>query len=267
MEDNIRGSMTTFVHLSDLHFGPRFVPHLGEVILKEIATLNPDAVVISGDFTLRARHAEYAIAREFVRKISRPVLTIPGNHDQPLFELFERLVDPYRRYRQYICSTLDATLSIDGLFVLGLSDCHPIVPGGFWRLPQRAWIQEQLKRAPKNAVKVIASHHQFVWGGKWRPAGFWYPTPALEWLARHGVELMLNGHTHVPLAEQVACGIVVSRAGTATSDRIRHGWGNTYNVITIDAKQISVHVRQYEPQADSYVESKTYTFPRRGNSV
>lgn len=259
--------MPTFVHISDLHFGPRFIPHLGQVILKEVANLNPDAVVISGDFTLRARHNEYAAASQFVKSITRPVLTIPGNHDQPLFAPLERLTTPYARYRKYICPTDDAKLSAGSFFFLGLCDCRPILPGGFWSARQRAWIQKELECAPPDSIKVIVSHHQFLWGGKWRPAGFWYPTQALEWLAQQGVELVLNGHTHVPLAEQVTQGIVIARAGTATSSRIRHGWGNAYNVVTVDDEHISIFVRHYDEQADAYIASQAYTFSRRLKSA
>jgi 3',5'-cyclic AMP phosphodiesterase CpdA len=255
--------MTTFIQLSDLHFGPRFIPHLGLVILKEISDLNPDAVVISGDFTLRARNSEYEAAREFVRQIKPPVLTIPGNHDQPLFAPFERLTTPYKRYQNYICETLDATLAVPGLYFVGLSDCRPILPGGFWSRAQRIWIQKQLAAADPDAIKVIVSHHQFLWGGKWRPAGFWYPARALEWLARQGVELVLNGHTHVPTAERTPQGVIVARAGTATSDRTRHGWGNSYNVIQVQPNSVTVCVRHYDEQPDKYLEHKTFTFPRR----
>jgi 3',5'-cyclic AMP phosphodiesterase CpdA len=255
--------MSKFIHLSDLHLGSRFVSHLGEVILQDIGKLDPDAVVVSGDFTLRARHYEYEAAREFLDRIPKPTLTIPGNHDQPLFAPFERLIDPYRRYRKYICSTIDATLAVDGLYFVGLSDCHPILPGGFWWRPQRSWIRQQLASAPRGAAKVIASHHQFLWGGKWRPAGFWYPTASLDWLARQGVELVLNGHTHVPEIVQTSSGIVVCRAGTATSNRIRHGWNNTYNVVTIEDKQICVSIQQYDESRDTFTLAQEYTFPRR----
>lgn len=257
--------MTSIVHLSDLHFGSHFVQHLGEILVKEIETLKPDAVIVSGDFTLRAQPREYAAAREFLDKIPYPTLTIPGNHDQPLFAPVERLTAPYARYRKYICPTVDVSLSVNGLFALGLSDCRRILPGGFWSREQRLWIQRELAAAPRGAVKIIASHHQFLWEGKWRPAGFWYPTQALEWLAGQDVEIILNGHTHVPVAEQVASGIVVSRAGTATSSRIRLGWGNTYNVVTVDPQHISVSVRQYDASADAFLEAKAYPFPRRGN--
>lgn len=254
--------MIKFVHLSDLHFGSRFVSHLGDLILKDIEELNPDAVVVSGDFTLRARHYEYQEARVFLDKIPKPTLTIPGNHDQPLFAPVERLVDPYRRYRKYICPTIDATLGVDGLYFVGLSDCHPILPGGFWWRQQRLWIRQQLENAPQGAVKVIVSHHQFLWGGKWRPAGFWYPTASLAWLGQLGVELVLNGHTHVPVVERTASGVIVARAGTATSDRIRHGWSNTYNVVVLDDSQITISIRQYDQSCDTFLHVKEFTFPR-----
>lgn len=254
--------MTTLIHLSDLHFGSSHASHLDEIVLKEIATLNPDAVIISGDFTLRAHHHEYAEARAFLNRISKPTLAIPGNHDQPIFNPLERLTRQFARYRQYIHADIDSTLEVPGLFIVGLNDNEPILPGGFWSREQRAWIEQRLRRAPRDAVKVVATHHQLVWEGKWRPAGFWYPTRALEFLARAGVEVVLNGHTHIPGATQTAQGIVVARAGTATSERTRHGCGNSYNLISIDGKQIAVFIRRYDAQADVFIAERAFTFPR-----
>ena len=257
--------MPTLIHLSDLHFGPYHRAHLDEILLKEIAVLNPDAVVISGDFTMRARHREFEQACDFLARIAKPMLTIPGNHDQPILtprDWIERLTRQYARYQKYIHDDIDSILDANGLFVLGLNDNHPILPGGFWSRAQRAWIKAQLARAPRGAVKVIATHHQFDWDSSWRPAGFWFPTRALEFLAARGVELVLNGHTHVPDATQTRQGIVVSRAGTATSGRLRHGNGNAYNLITLDAKRITVFLRQYDPQANAYVSARAFTFPR-----
>lgn len=58
--------MPTLIHISDLHFGPHHHAHLDEIILKEIAMLNPDVVITSGDFTMRARHREFEQARDFL---------------------------------------------------------------------------------------------------------------------------------------------------------------------------------------------------------
>ncbi|HEX7587665.1 MAG TPA: metallophosphoesterase [Anaerolineae bacterium] len=255
--------MPTLIHLSDLHFGPGYQLKVGRVILKDIETLQPDAVVISGDFTMRARQPEYESAREYLAQITRPTLVIPGNHDQPVHAPVERLLTPYARYQKYISADKDTTLSAGDLFISGLNDNHRILPGGFWSGRQRAWLAEQLVCAPRGAIKIVATHHQLSWEGKVRPAGFWFPDRTLSWLARSGVEVVLNGHTHVPHAVQSPEGIVVARAGTATSSRTRHGHGNAYNLITLDDKQISVFVRLYDEHSDAFVAAQAYTFPRR----
>lgn len=256
--------MPTLVHLSDVHFGPHHHAHLDEAVLRDLATLNPDAVIVSGDLTMRARHREFEHARDFLARITQPILTIPGNHDQPILtprDWVERLTRQYARYQQYIHPTIDTTLEVNGLFIVGLNDNHPILPGGFWTRAQRAWLDAQLARAPHDAAKIIATHHQFVWNG-WRPAGFWRAEETLAWLAARGVELVLNGHTHIADAVQTSHGIVVARAGTATSGRTRRRDGNAYNLITLDAHHIHVQVRRYDAFANTFVVGKTLTFAR-----
>lgn len=259
--------MPTLVHLSDLHFGPHHNSHLAEIILRDIAALNPDAVIVSGDFTMRARHSEFEQARAFLTQIDKPWLAIPGNHDQPILpvaDAIERFTNCFARYTKYIHPRIDSVLPIDGLFVIGLNDNRPIWPGGFWSREQRAWLNDQLARAPRESAKVLATHHQLVWQG-WRPAGFWRAEHTLDFLAQHGVELVLNGHTHVAQVEQVSNGIVVARAGTATSGRLRHSHANAYNLITIDEKQITVFVRSFDARADAFASARAYTFKRRNS--
>ena len=217
---------------------------------------------------MRARHTEYQSAREYLARIKKPKLMIPGNHDQPILPIadsIERFTHQFGRYQKYIHPNIDSALDAPGWFVIGLNDNHPIAPGGFWSSHQRAWMQNQLTNAPRGSIKVVVTHHQLSWGGKWRPAGFWYPTRALEFLARYGVDLVLNGHTHVPHAEQTTQGIVVARAGTATSGRLRHGRANSYNLISADSTQISIFVRQYDERADAFVSTRAFTFSRRTN--
>ncbi|MEW5717490.1 MAG: metallophosphoesterase, partial [Chloroflexota bacterium] len=148
--------MSSLIHLSDLHFGPHHRTHLDAVLLKEIALLHPDVVVVSGDFTMRARHREFVQARDFLARIPKPTLAIPGNHDQPILtplDWVERFTRQYARYRKHIHTDTDSSLSANGLFVLGLNDNHPALPGGFWTRAQRVWLEDQLARAPRGAVK------------------------------------------------------------------------------------------------------------------
>lgn len=259
--------MPTLLHLSDLHFGPHHHAPLDEILLRDIATLNPAAVIVSGDLTMRARPREFEQARDFLARIAKPTLTLPGNHDQPILtprDWLERLTRQYARYQQYIHPAIDSTLEARGLFVVGLNDNHPILPGGFWSRAQRAWLAAQLARAPRAAVKIIATHHQLAWNG-WRPAGFWGAEKTLAWLAARGVELVLNGHTHTAEARQTR-GIVIARAGTATSERTRHGHGNAYNLISIEEKQIAVFIRRYDTHAHAFVTARADTFARAGSA-
>lgn len=259
--------MPTLIHLSDLHFGPAYLPNLGETILKEIDQLRPDAVVVSGDFTMRARHGEYAAARDYLKRITRPVLVIPGNHDQPIFDPVERLVRPFARFQQYIQNDVDSTLGVGGLFIAGLNDNHSILPGGWWSRAQREWLAAQFANAPRHAVRVVATHHQLMWEGQARPAGFWYPNRTIAFLERFGVELVLNGHTHIPAAAQTTQGIVVARAGTGTSSRTRKGSPNAYNLINVEDGRISVFVRRYDRTNHAFVAAQAFSFARRARSI
>lgn len=253
--------MPILIHLSDLHFGPSYLPKLGDAIIEDIRTINPDIVVVSGDLTLRARDSEFQRAREFLGGIEKPTLTIPGNHDQTILNPLERLVAPLARYKRHIDPRIDSSLDANGFFVVGLNDNHPILPGGFWSRSQREWIERECARAPRGVVRVLATHHQLEWNG-WRPAGFWYPTPTLLFLARCGIELVLNGHTHIPSSIQTSQGIVIARASTATCTRTRHGEGNSYNLIAFDQTEISVCIRRYDVRAERFIAAQAYTFPR-----
>jgi len=233
------------------------------LVLEEIKTIDPDVVVISGDLTFRARDKEFAAARSFLDRIPKPFLTIPGNHDQTIFNPLTRLIAPVRRYEKQICHSQDMSLEAKGFFIVGVNDNRPILPGGFWSGAQRKYIQREFARSTPGSVRVIATHHQMMWEGKYKPAGFWYPSRAFEMLAKCGVELVLNGHTHIPNAVQTREGIVVSRASTATCTRTRHGEGNSYNLITFDKEKISVTMRRYDERADEFIAAQVFSFPRR----
>lgn len=261
--------MPVLVHLSDLHFGPKFVEHLAELILREISDEKPDVVVVSGDWTLRGRVSEYQRAREYLRKLPPPVFTIPGNHDQPLHwgGLYDRFTRPWARYKTYIHPKTDTVFQAPELFIIGLNDNHPILPGGIWTGSQRRWIERELAAAPESACKVLVTHHQLLWEGKWRPAGHWFPTRTLTRLAGLGVELVLNGHTHIPLAKMTPQGIVVAQSGTAMSTRTRHGQANAYCRIEISENEIDVDIRAFDPNSDRFLSQSHLAFPRRQRTI
>lgn len=99
-----------FAHISDIHFfDPRFDSYKDFFSKKPLALLNhylrrewgeiqekqlnsllpilqsskPNYILISGDFTTKATHYEYLLAKNYIDKLSSiaPCLTLPGNHD------------------------------------------------------------------------------------------------------------------------------------------------------------------------------------------
>ena len=73
----------TLLHLSDVHFGRDAELDQLEAIEDVAPELKPDAVVLSGDLTQRARHGEFQAAHALLRRLAHvaPTLAVPGNHD------------------------------------------------------------------------------------------------------------------------------------------------------------------------------------------
>ena len=99
-------------HLSDIHFGLENNRAL-DWVKQEISEQKPDAVAITGDLTMRARHREFAAATLWINSLDAPVTVEVGNHDMPYFNPIERFFAPYRRFhgmREKVEREIDALL-------------------------------------------------------------------------------------------------------------------------------------------------------------
>ncbi|HEV2079288.1 MAG TPA: metallophosphoesterase, partial [Allosphingosinicella sp.] len=100
--------MARIAHLSDIHFGandPKIV-RATEAWLQE---RQPDLVIISGDFTQRARVQQFKDASAYLNRLRAAgfkVLAVPGNHDVPLYDVVRRFLAPLDRYKRYIDNNL-----------------------------------------------------------------------------------------------------------------------------------------------------------------
>ncbi len=83
--------MSALLQIFDTHFGTD-QPHVVEALVALATQQPPDVVVLSGDITQRARPAQFHTAKAFVDRLGAEVLTIPGNHDIALFDLWARLL-------------------------------------------------------------------------------------------------------------------------------------------------------------------------------
>ena len=85
--------MAKIAHLSDLHFGAHDETIVA-ALEREVDDAKPDLVIISGDFTQRARTEQFQRAGRFLERLNEAgheVLAVPGNHDVPLYDVLRQI--------------------------------------------------------------------------------------------------------------------------------------------------------------------------------
>lgn len=256
------------VHLSDLHFG-HHDPSLADGLAADIARQKPTLVVVSGDFTQRGTSQEFAQARAFVDALPAPFFAVPGNHDMPLFNLWQRFLDPYHLYRRYISEDLEPFLEVDGVALAGLKTSRRARPEFNWAhgsisRAQLRRLARTFERASENALRVVVAHHPLLQpeigpDANMRPVR--RASAALRAFAEMGVGLVLSGHFHLsyvrkhvpseiregtppgPRLSSVAP-ILVVQASSTISTRLR-SHPNGYNLVDIAGPDITVTVRDW----------------------
>lgn len=271
--------MLTILHVSDLHFGPPYVPAVGEALLRIAPSLKPDFIVASGDFTQRATRQQFAEARDFLNRLPPvPKVVVPGNHDVPLYRVRERLFDPFSLYREYISSDLDQTMQCNGAYVVSLNSTSPrrALTNGRIRAGQLEFCEQFLRQAPPEAIRVVVAHHHFAPAPDYE-ADRAMPKAkrAMDRFVELGVDLILGGHLHrayignsldiYPGPERDR-GIIIVQCGTTTS---RRGRGkerekNTFNVISVAHEMFRITHFMYFDDAHGFAPVSRHIFPRPG---
>jgi 3',5'-cyclic AMP phosphodiesterase CpdA len=251
------------VHLSDLHFGAHD-ERLVEAVEWDIDELKPDLVVISGDFTQRARTEQFRQACEFLdslRERGHEVLGVPGNHDVPLYDVLRRFLSPLARYRRFIDDSLCPFVELPGVAVLGINTARSLTfKDGRMNNDQVEFIREIFSRMPSDSVRILVTHHPLfaleVGGEVERAIG--RQELALDAVEESGVDMLLAGHAHHASSQDAsdlvtrAGGVLVVQAGTATSTRVREQ-KQSFNSIDIAAGCVTITVHgwngdQFRPQ-------------------
>ena len=232
--------MRTLAHLSDLHAG-RLDPGLFEALSGAIAAVAPDLVVLSDDLTQRATPAQFRQARTFIDGLGAPVLTIPGNHDVPLWNVAQRFITPLARYKRYISEDLTPVYADDECVVAGVNTARSFTRGeGRISRGQVERLLDVLAAAPRLATRIVVTHHPFdlppgVPEGKLLGRARW----AMARFATAGADLFLSGHLHRSHVSHSAeryriagHSALIVQAGTL-STRVR-GEQPSFNVLRLD---------------------------------
>lgn len=236
--------MTVLLHLSDTHFGTEQAPVL-EAARSLVRAQQPSVLVLSGDITQRARSSQFAAARAFCDSLAVPhLLTLPGNHDIPLYNLFARVFSPYGGYMRAFGTQLEPELDLPQVLVIGVNTTRPRRHKDGEVSPRQVRrVVERLQRARREQLRVVVTH---------QPACVMRPEDeenrlhggedAVRAWSAAGADLVLGGHIHLPYVSDVCARVrnadrtmYCVQAGTAFSHRVRHGTPNSVNLIRWEA--------------------------------
>jgi 3',5'-cyclic AMP phosphodiesterase CpdA len=247
--------MTRIVHLSDLHFGAHD-QRLVEAVDAQADDLKPDLIVISGDFTQRARTEQFREACTFLdglRERGHEVLGVPGNHDVPLYDVLRRFLSPLARYRRFIDETLCPFIEMPGVAVLGINTARSLTfKDGRISNDQVQFIRDTFARTPSDAMRILVTHHPLfaLRIGEQVERAIGRQELALDVIEEAGVDIVLAGHAHHASSQDAselvtrAGGVLVVQAGTATSTRLRDQ-EQSFNTIDIGEGTATVTVHAW----------------------
>ncbi len=263
--------MARLIHLSDLHFGAHD-PRLVDAVEQRVAEIGPDLVVISGDFTQRARTEQFQEACRFLERLrdaGQEIIAVPGNHDVPLYDVFRRFLSPLTRYMRYIDDTLCPLHEIPGATVLGINTARSLTfKDGRISREQMQFIRDTFERTDPNALRILVTHHPLFAlrvGDHLTPA-VGRSELALDAIGESGVDLLLAGHNHDAsihsardLVTRAGPALVV-QAGTATSTRVRDQQ-QSFNRIDIEGEAVTVAVATWD--GSEFVPQAAQRYERR----
>ncbi len=234
--------MRRLLHLSDIHFGPPHYEPAAVGVESLVRELRPDLVVVSGDLTQRARARQFRQARRFLEGLGLPFLAVPGNHDVPMYRVWERLLDRYGAYRRHFSADLEPAFADDEMEVVGFNTAFNLtIDNGRFTGRQLAGVGERFSSDLSGAVRIAVAHHPLAALPElmgWRTAR--RSAEALAVFAAAGVDLVLSGHVHVAAvgrAPDCPRRMWLVHSGTSTSRRGRGAeqGRNSCNRITLEA--------------------------------
>lgn len=224
--------MFRLVHISDAHLGPLppvragdllskrilgyinwkrnrsgdLEPALEERLLTAIAEAAPDHLAVTGDLVNLALAAEVAPARRFLERLGTAdtVSLVPGNHDAYVPGAVGRAVAAWGAWMRGdgMAETAWPYLRRRGpLAIIGVSTAlatGPFMATGRVGRDQAAMLEALLSGlGDERLCRVLLIHHPPTPGGP----GHKRLTDAgriRALVARHGVDIVLHGHTHLP---------------------------------------------------------------------
>ena len=253
--------MTRLLQISDMHFGTE-QPAVVEALRALSHNKKPDVLVVSGDITQRATQDQFSLAKAFCDSLGiAQTLSLPGNHDIPLFNLFSRVLSPYAAYQKAFGMTLESELITPTLCLATVNTTR------WWRhkngevsAAQIDRVCHQMSRATAQQLRVVAVHqpvHVLRAQDEHDRLRGWQK--AVQAWAAAGADIVMGGHIHLPYVCELSS--VVNglnrrmwcvQAGTAVSSRIRREAPNSVNLLEFESelKGVRCSVERWDYQKE-----------------
>jgi 3',5'-cyclic AMP phosphodiesterase CpdA len=251
--------MRTLVHISDLHFG-RVDGALLAPLRERIEKIAPHLVVVSGDLTQRAKQWQFREARAYLDTLPKPQIVVPGNHDVPLYNVFQRMLTPLRKYRRLVTRDLEPSYIDDEIAVVGVNTARSLTfKHGSINARQVEAVARKICGLHESVAKIVVTHHPFdVPEGHDERELVKNAAGAMAQLAKCGADILLAGHLHQTRTSHSAerykipgHSALIVQAGTATSVRGR-GELNSFNALHLTREDIRIERWQWEPPSKSF---------------
>ncbi|MGK2910653.1 MAG: metallophosphoesterase family protein [Sphingobium sp.] len=266
--------MARIAHLSDIHFGAndaRIVAATEAWLIEQ----QPDLIIISGDFTQRARVEQFREASAYINRLRASgfkILSIPGNHDVPLYDVARRFAAPLRRYKRYISNDLCPWYEDDEVAVLGINTARSLtIKDGRINSEQLRIIHDRFAPVAENKTRILVTHHPLFAlpigeGGELSEAVGRH-RDAVKAVCEARVHIALAGHFHQTYAESArkmvesAGQSLIIQAGTATSTRLRNDEPQSFNWLHVrHNNEIEVQVVVWNGEGFSRASHVQYDF-------
>ena len=223
------------VQLSDIHVGAQFREAVFDQVIEEVNSLKPDVVIITGDLTNEGLKEQYEKCKTLISKINVDrIIAISGNHDYRN--------TGYLHFKKYFPYQTINELS-DDVVLITIGTARPDRDEGEVGHRQTLWLERTMKKYKKR-IKILAMHHHLIGipdTGSDRltiiDAG-----DVLRATLASDVDLVLCGHKHRPWLWDFNK-LLIANAGSVSSERVRGFFENSYNIIKIENRNISIDLK------------------------
>ena len=238
--------MTSIIQFADIHFGVEDKEAVA-AIAATVETLKPDVTVICGDITQNGKIDEFFAARDWIRSLPGPKVITPGNHDTPMFGLFQRFFDPFGRYNRIIAPLSEPHYTDKNVSIMPLNTSRGWQAKTDWSLgvvdmDELDMVINNLKATLPSTFKMIAVHHPLIYPPisplqKETEKG----AEALMRLSQLNIDAVLSGHVHAPFVlERQPDETEIMSIGSGTLSVRRRDKPASFNHLLVNSETIQV---------------------------